>query len=79
MAVENALRCVVDMFQVLQLNRIPPGRLRWVYHGAYLHCERRADGACLGVFLSKEAEAVDHTGLERCFREFRALAQTPLL
>jgi hypothetical protein len=40
---------------------------------------RLQDGACLGVFLSKEAEAVDHTGLERCFREFRALAQTPLL
>lgn len=75
MAVENVLRCVVDTFQVLHLNRIPPGRLRWIYQGAYLHCERRPDGTCLGVFVPKNPEAVDSTGLERFFGEFQAVAQ----
>ncbi len=76
MAVENALRCVADLFQVLHLNRLRPGRVRWVYHGAFLHCERRPDGACLGVFISKNADAVDPSGLERVFGEFQALAPT---
>lgn len=79
MSVENALRCVVDMFQVLHLNRIPPGRLRWVYQGAFLHCERRADGSCLGVFIPKDAERVDLVGLDRFFGEFQALAQPAAL
>jgi hypothetical protein len=79
LAVENALRCVADLFQVLPLNRIPPGRVRWVYQGALLNCERRADGTCLGVFTSGSANAVDLQGLERLFTEFQALASTPAL
>ena len=76
MAVENALRCVVDFFQVLQMNRIPPARVRWVYQGGLLHCERRQDGTCLGVFTAKEADAVDLAALDRFFAEFQALAKS---
>lgn len=75
MAVENALRCVNDVFQVLHLNRIPPGRLRWVYQKAFFYCERRPDGTCLGVFVPKEPDSVDLAGLDRFFGEFRTLAQ----
>jgi len=77
-AVENAMRCVADCFQVLQLNRIPLTRTRWVYQGALLQCERRPDGTCLGVFLTREAEP-DLTGLNRFFTEFQALAKTAAL
>lgn len=73
MAVENALRCVVDVFQVLQFNRIAPGRLRWVYQGALLHCEKRRDGTCLGIFTGRDVANVDQVGLERFFSEFQAL------
>jgi len=73
MAVENALRCIADVFQVLQFNRIAPGRLRWVYQGALLHCERRGDGICLGVFTRRDVSAVDQAGLDRFFSEFQAL------
>ena len=79
MAVENALRCVVDLFQVLPLNRLPPGRVRWVYQGALLNCERRADGTCLGIFTSADTKAVDLAGLERFFTEFQALASPTTL
>lgn len=73
-AVENALRCVVDGFQVVQLNRIMSTRLRWVYSAAFLYCERRQDGTCLGVFTSKNLESVDLVGLERFFSEFQSVA-----
>lgn len=76
MAVENALRCMADFFQVLPLNRIALGRVRWIYQGALLHCERRADGACLGVFTAKDESSIDGDGLERFFLEFQALANT---
>jgi hypothetical protein len=73
MAVENALRCITDVFQVLQFNRIVPGRIRWVYQGALLHCERRGDGICLGVFTRRDVSTVDQAGLDRFFTEFQAL------
>ena len=79
MAVENALRCVADLFQVLPLNRIQPGRVRWVYRGALLTCQRRTDGTCLGVFTSGEASAVDLAGLERLFTEFQSLSNATTL
>ena len=75
MAVENVLRCVVDLFQVLQLNRIAPARIRWIYQGALLYCERRPDGACLSVFTTNDVESIDLAGLERFFNEFQALAK----
>lgn len=74
-AVENALRCVVDGFQVVQLNRINPSRLRWVYSAALLYCERRQDGTCLGVFTAKDVESVDLNALERLFGEFQTVAR----
>jgi hypothetical protein len=77
--VENALRCVVDCFQVLQLNRIPPARIGWIYQGALLQCERRPDGTCLGVFLTRETESVDLAGMDRLFTEFQALATSVAL
>jgi hypothetical protein len=73
MAIENALRCVVDVFQVLQFNRVPPGRIRWVYQGALFHCERRGDGICLGVFTGRDTSAVDLAGLDRFFNDFQSL------
>jgi hypothetical protein len=75
LAMENTLRCVADLFQVLPLNRLPQGRVRWVYENALLHCERRADGTCLGIFTLREETHCDAAGLERVFAEFQALAQ----
>ena len=71
-SLENALRCVADLFQVIQHHRIAPGRVRWVYGSVVLHCERRADGTCLGVFTARDDDAVNADGLERMFAGFRA-------
>ena len=68
-ALEHALRCVADLFPVLQHNRIPPGRVRWVYATVILHCERRTDGACLGVFTPRKLEAAESAALEQFFAE----------
>src|SRR5262245_22190401 len=69
-ALEHAVRCVADLFPVLQHNRIAPGRVRWVYESVVLHCERRADGACLGVFTLRKLDAAETAALEGFFQEF---------
>ena len=73
-SVENALRCVADVFQVLQLNGVSPGRLRLVYQNAWLHCERGSDGSCLGVFTMPNAEGYDAAALGRLFKEFKIMS-----
>jgi hypothetical protein len=75
-ALENTWRCVADTFQVLKLNRLPGDRVLWVYEQALLYSDRRADGTCLGVFIKREADAVDQAGLEAIFHEFAALETT---
>ena len=72
-SLENALRCVADLFQVMQHNNIAPGRVRWVYGDAALHCERRADGTCIGVFATRNDDALDTVALERLFMEFSSV------
>ena len=74
-AVENALQCLADGFQIVQMNRITPSRLRWVYSGAFLYCERRQDGTCLGVFTSRNIESISLEELEKFFTEFQAVAR----
>lgn len=76
---ENALRCVADCFQVLLLNRLPLARIRWVYQGALLQCERRQDGTCLGVFLTRDTASVDLAGMDRFCAEFQALTTASAL
>lgn len=74
LALDIAMRCVSDVHQVLQFNKIPPGRLRWVFEHALLHCERRADGVCLGVFTLRDGQSFDGAGLDRMFAEFQTLS-----
>ena len=59
---------------MVQHNRIAPGRVRWVYGDALLHCERRADGTCFGIFTTRSAaDVLDEKGLEQMFVEFRSV------
>jgi len=74
LALDIAMRCVSDVHQVLQFNKISPARLRWVYESALLHCERRSDGVCLGVFTLRDEQSFDGEGLERMFSEFQSLS-----
>jgi hypothetical protein len=76
MNVENAVRCAADLYQVMQVNKIPMGRARWIYQAAWFHCERRPDGTCLGVFTPSDPGIIDVNGLERFFLEFQAIAKT---
>jgi len=70
-AIDNVLRCVADIYQVLPVNGMPQARLRLVYHSAFLHCEQGADGSCLGVFTVDDHEGYDAAGLEDFFKQFR--------
>lgn len=72
-SLDNAWRCASDAFQVLKVNFFPNERVRWVYEKAYLHCARRDDGICLGIFIAKDREAVDAVEIERLIAEFRVL------
>jgi hypothetical protein len=71
---DNVLRCVADIYQVLPVNGLPQARLRLVYHSALLHCERGADGSCLGVFTLDDHEGYDAAGLDEFFKQFRVLS-----
>ena len=72
-SLDNAWRCASDAFQVLKVNFFPDERIRWTYEKAMLHCARREDGICLGIFTSKDRAAVDAAGVERLIAEFQAL------
>ena len=72
-SLENALRCVSDAFQVLKVNFFPDERVRWVYEQVLLHCARREDGVCLGVFTANDRGAVDAAEIEQLIAEFRGL------
>jgi hypothetical protein len=72
-ALEQAWRSVADTFQVLSAQRLPATRLTWVHDRTVLHCVQRADGAILGVFLSRKTAEADVAALDQLFTEFHGL------
>lgn len=76
-ALETAWRLVSDTFQVLRAQHLPPTRLTWVYQRTVLHCVQRADGAILGVVLTKKSTETDPAGLDRLLAEFQSLVVPP--
>ena len=72
-ALENAWRCVAETIPVLQLNRFPTAWFRWVFKQVVLHCERRRDGTCLGIFAKNDAQLLDADELDRLLTEFHGL------
>jgi hypothetical protein len=72
-ALEKAWRCVTETIPVLQLNQFPTARFRFVYGEAVVHCERRHDGTCLGVFARKNPAEFQLNQLERLLTEFHGL------
>jgi hypothetical protein len=73
-ALDNALRCVADTFQILQANGVALARMRLVYKNAWLHCERGPDGSCLGIFTVANVEGYDAAALEKLFKQFQVLS-----
>jgi hypothetical protein len=71
-ALENAWRCVAETIPVMQLNHFPTARFRFVYTQAVVHCERRRDGTCLGIFAVK-GHQFEQDDLYRLLNEFHAL------
>jgi hypothetical protein len=71
-ALDNAWRCVGETIPVLQLNRFPTARFRWVFKHVVLHCERRRDGVCLGIFARNDG-IFDAKELDRLLVEFHGL------
>jgi len=69
-ALDKAWRAVTETISVLQLNRFPTARFRFVFGNALVHCERRRDGACLGVFANRNATS---TEVDRLLTEFHSI------
>ena len=70
---DRAWRCAGEAFQVLKIYFFPNEYVRWVYEKAVLHCARRDDGICLGIFTAKDTQAPDPAAVQRLLVEFRAL------
>lgn len=70
---EVAWRSLVETIPVLQLNSFPTGCFRFVFEHAVLHCERREDGVCIGVFARRGQSQLAPAQLERILGEFHKL------
>jgi hypothetical protein len=72
-ALEKAWRAVTETISVLQLNRFPTARFRFIYVSAVVHCERRRDGVCLGIFAQKSGNEFPSAEIDRLLTEFHAI------
>ena len=72
-ALQKSWRAVTETISVLQLNRFPTARFRFIYANAVVHCERRRDGACLGIFARKSGNEFASSELDRLLTEFHAI------
>lgn len=72
-ALDKAWRAVTETISVVQLNRFPTARFRFVYANAIVHCERRRDGACLGIFAQKHGNDIATGEIDRLLAEFHAI------
>ncbi len=70
-ALENAWRCVADLYQVARHQGCPASYLRWSFDQSNLYCLTRADGTCLMAFASPKASELDVAGLESLFEDFQ--------
>lgn len=74
-ALENAWRCVTETFPVIQLNQFPTACFRFVFGQAVVHCERREDGTCVGIFAPRDSQTFSPDEIQRLLAEFHALPQ----
>ncbi len=72
-ACDNALRVLVDIFRLLQAQKLPGEKTRITYENAVLHAARRKDGTCLGVFTLKDENDFDGEAMARLLDDFLAL------
>lgn len=72
-ALEHAWNCVTETLPVIQLNHFPSASFRFVFGQAVVHCERREDGACIGIFAQKGKLPPDE--MQRLLAEFHALIE----
>jgi hypothetical protein len=72
-AIEGVCHIVADTFLLLHLNRLPTGRVRWVFEKASLHCARRREGTYLAVLIARDSETTNADALERFLTEFKTL------
>jgi hypothetical protein len=70
---ETAWRALSEAIPVLQLNDFPTACFRFVFEQALIHCERREDGVCIGVFARHGQTRLPPAQLERLLAEFHAL------
>jgi hypothetical protein len=70
---ETAWRSLAETMPVLQLNDFPTGCFRFVFQQALVHCERRADGVCIGLFARHGQTQLPPAQLNRLLSEFHAL------
>src|SRR5262245_18249225 len=71
---ENAWRCVAATIPVLQLDRFPTARVRFVYGQAIVHSERHKNGTCPGIFTRRSEAEFSSAELDRLLTEFHTLS-----
>ena len=73
-ALENAFRCVSDTFQIMNSNRFPTGRVRWVFENYFLYAFLRGDGHCFSVLTRRNTNhPLSMETLDNLVTEFQSL------
>jgi hypothetical protein len=72
-ALDNALRCAADAFDVAALHRFQAQRSRWLFDQVEVHCARRSDKHLLAVFVDRRDSDAGPRGLDALFEEFHHL------
>ena len=72
-ALENAGRCVVDTFKVLNSRQLPKANVRFVFEGAFIYCALREDDICLALFVCKDSSVWSKSQIDRLISEFHTL------
>jgi len=69
-AVEAAMRCIADTFEVAGLHHMPALEQRWVFEKQVVFCARRPDKTFLAVFCENQGQT-DERYVRRMMEEFK--------
>lgn len=64
------IRCALNMYQVLNTQKLAATHLKWTFQKAGFHCARRSDGTLLGVFIPAEHDSPRQEQTEALLNRF---------
>ena len=77
-AMETAMRCLADAFDVAGLHHVPSLEQKWTFEKRRVFCARRPDKTFLAVFLENQ-EDPDFARVRKLIDEFKLFQSTEII